>query len=84
MEIVIVTHEAGYMASPQLCARCGRIIVPTLRAPFAPGRAITFQIDISQTPPQIMCFDDTGERMTNVAWCDDCPAEWLEAFPQPE
>jgi hypothetical protein len=57
---------------------------PVLRAPFVPGRAITFQIDISQSPPQIVRFDDSGERLANIPWCEDCSDEWLEAFPQPE
>lgn len=79
-----MTHEAGDVASPQLCSRCGRIIVPKLRAPFPPGRAITFQVDISETPPSIKGVVDSVERLSNVPWCDDSPSDWLEAFDMPE
>lgn len=37
------------------------------RRMVSPG-TITFQVDISQSPRQIMRFDDSGEPMTNVPW----------------
>lgn len=80
MEIVSLTHEAGEYESPQLCARCRRVIVPRLRAGFPPGRAVTFQIDIAETPPSIKQVVDSDEKLVNIPWCDECPEEWLEAF----
>lgn len=75
MELVTLTHEAGDSASPQLCDRCDRVIVPAPRAPFPPGHAVMFQIDISEKPPRVVRLDDSVERLANVPWCDESPAD---------
>lgn len=69
---------------PQNCRRCGRIIVPVPRAPFPPGHAITFELDLSTVPPVIVRVVDSVERLANVPWCDASPPEWLTAFALPE
>lgn len=84
MNVVSVTHEAGDTESLQLCARCGRVIVPLLRHPFVPGHAITFQIDVDQQPPVVTNAVDSVEKLANVSWCDGAPGEWLEAFDIPD
>jgi hypothetical protein len=84
MEIVALTHECGEYESPQLCARCGRVVVPRLRVPFPQGRAVIFEIDLDGDPPSIKRVTDTGERLSNIPWCDEAPPEWLEAFDLPD
>ncbi len=80
MNIVHVTHVADEPDVPQACSRCGRVIVPSPRAPFPPGHAVTFEIDLTTTPPKIVRVVDSVERMANVPWCDESPSQWLAAF----
>lgn len=78
-----MTHEAGGIDTPQLCAKCGRIIVPHPRMPFPPGHAVLFEVDVGASPPMISRVVDTVQKVANIQWCTEVAERDLTAFPYP-
>lgn len=67
-------HQAdANLGPPQLCSRCGRVIVPFPRAPFRAGQLVLDTWNIAEAPPTFVDRKgiDSLEKPVNTLWCTE-------------